>query len=210
MSRTSPLIRRVLILDPPPDRFAALETALEQAIGNDAVVHRVAGATELRADLSTGFPYQLVVIGFPGGDDESAAPRVIAGLRETNPDIPILAVSQHGDVELANRAVGSGATDFLVRGENLGERVTTLMGKMTKLLSSWSATAGGREPAAERRGRRRAITSRHLAADRGADRADPARRTVPRPVLIIGERGTGKELVARAIHGPAGPRSGRS
>jgi DNA-binding NtrC family response regulator len=206
MSRTLPLIRRVLILDPQPECFAGLERALEQSIGPDAVVHRVGSVRELRADLATGFPYQLVVAAFPGVDLEPNAQPPIATLRKDAPDLPILAVSSRGDVELAQRAIDAGAADLLVLGDKLRERVDTALAKLSGLVRVIHDKRALHEES------RRLIDAEReryrILGESSQIRAliDQVRRvaSVPRPVLIVGERGTGKELVARAIHEAAG------
>jgi DNA-binding NtrC family response regulator len=106
------------------------------------------------------------------------------------------------DPAAAARAIKAGATEFLVCDERLVERVDTMLRK----------TRGLAELHREQRALREQNTSLRKAAQErfsivgSSPQMEELRRNilraalVPRPVLVVGERGTGKELVARALH----------
>ena len=49
--------------------------------------------------------------------------------------VPVVAVAERADVKLAADAVNAGATDILVRGDRLRERLQTLIGKVGRTLA---------------------------------------------------------------------------
>src|SRR5262249_18519709 len=116
-------------------------------------------------------------------------------------ELPVVVVAAHADVDLVAEAVRAGASDFLVRGERLRDRVATLLGKQGRLLRL-------RERAEDEAQRLRAARFHMVGSSRAIEQVRQRLGRVapiPRHVLITGERGTGKELVARAIHAASGP-----
>jgi transcriptional regulator with GAF, ATPase, and Fis domain len=120
--------------------------------------------------------------------------------------MPIAVVADHGDVNIASRAIQAGASDFMVRTGDLANRVATLLKKIRPHLNLLNHNRMLREQnmilqAAS--GDRYRIIGESIQM---REVIDKVRRVaaIPRPVLIVGERGTGKELVARAIHTASG------
>jgi DNA-binding NtrC family response regulator len=197
------MARRILVLDTPGGGLAELREAFAAAGGCEVDV--VAARDELTRRLTAGLPYDLLLLDYcptegPGGRE------VLREVRAEHPDLPVVAVADRGDVDLAAEAVRDGATDYLVRGGRLSERVATLMGKVGGLLELIDRNRLLRE---QNRLLRQADRRRyHIVGNSPqiAEVIDQVSRVagIPRPVLIVGERGTGKELVARAIHDAAG------
>ncbi|PHS03087.1 MAG: hypothetical protein COA78_19130 [Blastopirellula sp.] len=95
-----------------------------------------------------------------------------------------------------------GATDFLVLGDHLPQRIATLLGKLRGL---YKAIDKNRLLAQRNTQLREAIQAKFEIVGKSPQiesMVEQIRRVakIPRPLLIMGERGTGKELVARAIH----------
>jgi DNA-binding NtrC family response regulator len=115
---------------------------------------------------------------------------------------PAIVLTAHGSIEKAVKAVRLGAVDFIEK-PPAAERVLLAVGNALRL-----------EGLAEenRRLREEAGTEGRLVGSSRPMRelAETLRRVAPTGagVLIVGENGSGKELVARALHG-TGPRSGR-
>jgi two-component system nitrogen regulation response regulator NtrX len=106
-------------------------------------------------------------------------------------------MSGHATIEMAVKATRLGAYDFLEKPIAL-ERLLVLLRNASKTVTLAAETRRLRQPWAHPIvGRSQAVE--HLL--RGIERAGPA----PARVLIEGEHGTGKELVARALHA-ASPR----
>ena len=122
-------------------------------------------------------------------------------MRELDASIALIAVAESGGVEAVERAIKAGATDFLVLGGQLAGRIRTLLAKVGRQLALGDEN---RLLTEQNRLLRAASLQDEIVGE--SPQVDDVRRRIervariPHPVLITGERGTGKELVARAIH----------
>ena len=199
--------RRILILDTPDGELSRLSQTFADAAGDDAEVQVVTDAEEMLARLCSSREYDLTVVDYFLGDGRRNGVDLLAEIQSVDHDAPVVAVAEEGDVESASRAIHAGATDFLVRGPQLDKRVSTLLGKVRKLFSLLDRN---RQLDQQNRLLREAHRYRYQIVGDSPQTKELIQRIervaqVPRPMLIVGERGTGKELVARAIHEASGP-----
>jgi DNA-binding NtrC family response regulator len=156
------------------------------------------------AQLGTQDGMQLDAILIDHWAAQEDATRLIADLRERRPALPILMLTANGSVAHAVEAMRAGATDFLVK-PLAPERLLAALdaavsgdnhGELRPLTEKISASLAFDEIVGSAPEFRAAL----------AIAAKAARARVP--VLIEGESGVGKEVVAEAIHA-ASPRAKR-
>jgi len=198
--------RKILILDTADGALADLCGAFRAAADGRWDLEVVSSAGQLMGRLKAGPSYDLVLLDYALGDGRKTGREVLREIRAEHAELPVVAVAERGDVDLAAEAVRNGATDFLVRGGRLHERVATLLGKVGNLLELIDRNRLLRE---QNRLLRQADQRRWRVIGESPQIAEVIQRVsrvaaIPRPVLIVGERGTGKELIARAIHAGSG------
>ncbi len=119
---------------------------------------------------------------------------VLEEIKETYVDMPVIVISGHGSIDVAVKAVKMGAFDFLEKPLSL-EKVVTLVRnalELQKLRQENRELRNSLQPRQQMIGQ-----SPQLEEIRGI--IDQAAET-DSTILITGENGTGKELVAREIH----------
>jgi two-component system, NtrC family, response regulator AtoC len=119
-------------------------------------------------------------------------------LRRTDPHLPIFVLTGHGDISTAIEALKAGATEYLTKPVNIDELLTLL----NRALAARPLVEAGAslEQARETQFSVSAILGAHPQVE--AVRSFVRKMApIPRPtVLLLGESGTGKNLVARALH----------
>ncbi len=121
---------------------------------------------------------------------------VLECIRERSRDLPVIMISGHGNIETAVSAVKKGATDFIEKPLSL-EKVLLCASKAVQLSAARQEIEALRtrikaDLVADLTGRSSAIEALRAQVEQVA----PADAWV----LISGENGTGKEIVARSIH----------
>lgn len=127
---------------------------------------------------------------------------LIPDIRALDPWTKIVMLTAHGGVNLAVAAMKAGADDYLTKPASLDEIGLTAQRMMEQARKEGAARYINRLDR-EAAGLDRLVGTspamgelrRRIRALHAAEAAGP-----PPPVLILGETGTGKELVARAIH----------
>jgi DNA-binding NtrC family response regulator len=193
------------VLEAPGRDIDELVAALSASAGAHATVERIA-SSEALVETHERQHFELVLVDYLRGDGLRAGRDLVAFIRARDPELPVVAVAERGDVGLAAEAVKAGASDFLVRGEKLPERVATLLAKLrapVELAHRHRALREQYRLLNEAASERYRIVGSSPAIREVLERVERVAR-IPRPVLIVGERGTGKELVARAIHEASG------
>jgi two-component system nitrogen regulation response regulator NtrX len=181
-------VPRVLIVDDEPGVRSALSGVLrDEGYDVDAAV-----SGEACLERLTGQVYDVVVldIWLPGMDGLAT----LARMRERKVDAQVVVISGHGSVESAVRAIKMGAFDFVEKPLSLDKTVLVVRNalRQRRLEAENQALRARVGPEDTLVGDSRAMA--HL-----REQIAMAAPTNGR-VLIFGENGTGKELVARSIH----------
>jgi DNA-binding NtrC family response regulator len=113
---------------------------------------------------------------------------VLAQLRPTHPSLPVIVLTAQGGVDTAVSAMRAGADDFLVKPAN-ALKIKALSGEIQRLKKTNDNRLSFGDLIAESHAMRDVL--------RMAERA--AQSNIP--ILIEGESGVGKEILARAIQG---------
>ena len=121
---------------------------------------------------------------------------VLEQAQEARPDVPFILISGHGNIETAVEAVKKGAFDFIAKPPDLNRLLITIRNAMnqgslvkeTKVLRSRISKKAGSEMIGSSSG-----------IEKIRETISKVAPTEAR-VLITGENGVGKELVARRLH----------
>jgi DNA-binding NtrC family response regulator len=177
------------------DDEAYVRLVLEQTLRDEGC--EVVVASEGQAGLSalTGQPFDCVItdLRMPGIDGLS----ILKWIAEHQPGTDVIMLTGHGDVKDAVESMKQGAWDFLVKDTPFdGASVKAALAKLRTV---------------------RALRQENMAARRGGYQRDvivegssPAWKTLKdhvgkaasskAPILVLGDTGSGKEVVARLIH----------
>jgi two-component system, NtrC family, response regulator len=182
---------RILIVEDHPDSAEFLRLLLEPE-GYD--VHTAATGQKAREEM-TASGADIILMDLMLPDVEGLD--LLRELRSLNPDSQIIVVSGHGSISVAVEAMEHGALSFIEKPLN----ASVLMAQLHKAAEKLALTAENRRLRAE--------------LDEGASYAGIVGRSKPMRqlyqliksvaptdanVLITGENGSGKEIVATAIH----------
>jgi DNA-binding NtrC family response regulator len=177
----------ILILDDDPDVACAAQLLLRRLHGKVATLNDPAG---LAAVLAAGVPdVVLLDLNFtPGRIDGAQGLAVLDVLRAQARAPAVIALTAYADVPLAVEALKRGASDFITKpwdNARLVAAVDNALARRAAGTPQGAATALMGESKAMRE-------VKAMVAGVGPTEAN---------VMILGENGVGKELVARAIHG---------
>jgi DNA-binding NtrC family response regulator len=185
----------ILIVDDDPVQCRLLEGMLQKfgyetmtADSGDAALAHLAGSASARIDC------MILDLVMPNLDGLG----VLARMRQSAITVPVIVQTAHGGIDNVVSAMRAGAIDFVVKpvgAERLhvslrnALNTSALEGELARIKHSRSGTLGFKDIITK-------SPCMHVVL-RMAEKA--AGSTIP--VLVAGESGVGKELIARAIHG---------
>jgi two-component system, NtrC family, nitrogen regulation response regulator NtrX len=174
------------------DDEAGVRTSLAAILGDEGYAVEAVGSGEEALAVLEARRHDLVLLDvwLPGADGLE----VLRRIRETDAELPVVVISGHGTIETAVKAVRLGAQDFVEKPLSLEKTLVAVKNALQR-----------RRLESEVRVLKQQLDERYVMVGESPAlkqlRAEIARAAPTNGrALIFGENGTGKELVARAIH----------
>ncbi len=178
----------ILVVDDEPNILRTVKTAL-RVEGYDTDTASTGNAALERLQ-SRAYDLALLDVQLP----EVNGLEVLRRVRAQGLDVPVIVMSGHGTIEMALQATRLGARDFLEKPLST-DRLLLAIGNALEV----ARLKGELQELKEAAGPAAALLGDSAVMRELRDRVRLA-ASASAPVLVTGERGTGKELVARAIH----------
>jgi len=187
------MVKRVLVVDDDPTQRRLIQAVLEregfgvsQADGGDSAIDQLTSGVSPDVVI-----LDLVMPGTPGIE-------VLKDMRARGFDMPVIVLTASGGVDTVVKAMQAGAQDFFIKPAS-PERIVISIQNALQL--------GGLKGEVDRLKKRQAglMTFKDLIGESRPMRLvkslgeRAAKSSIP--VLILGESGVGKEMIARAVHG---------
>jgi DNA-binding NtrC family response regulator len=187
------MTKTVLVVDDDPTQRRLIQAVLERE--SFAVSHAENGDAAM-AHLASGAPVDVVLLDLvmPGLSGQDT----LKEMRARGFTQPVIVLTASGGVDTVVKAMQAGATDFFIKPAS-PERITVSirnalsMGDLKGEVERLTKRAGNRTTFADLIGTSPAMTLVKRMGERAAKSSIP--------ILITGESGVGKELIARAVHG---------
>ena len=191
---------RILVVDDDQDVLTAARLLLKRSFAVIATANRPDAIPDMLSQNS--FDAVLLDMNFSLGDNRGEEGlRWIDEILSLDPHLVVIVITAHGGIELAVEAMKRGATDFIMKPWQNEKLVSTLKTAVSLSRSRSEADAY--------RGRAKEL-EKSIHADEVMIGESPAmqqlrdmiHRAAPTDanIMILGENGSGKELVAREIH----------
>ena len=155
---------------------------------------RLAGDSDTAMREINGDPPDMIILDIWLKDSAMDGIDILGHTRRDNPDIPVVIISGHGNIEIAVAAIKQGAYDFIEKPFNIDQLLVVIKRAMeaSKLRRENNLL------------RVRDVTSAEMVGQSPAFRSlkaqlDKVTRSNGR-VMLTGPAGSGKEVVARYIH----------
>lgn len=181
----------IAVIDDERESLAAISRALSR-VGYRVDSYEDSQAAMARPDRLKQFDLVITDLKMP----RVTGMDVLRAVRSVNPEAGVLMVTGHGTVETAVEAMRLGADDYILKPLDLFE----LRDRVRQILESRAPGARGSDPSGRSPGgaATRILGDSPVMRDllKQIDTVAPTRSTV----LLLGESGSGKDLVAQAIH----------
>ncbi|MGD9928440.1 MAG: sigma-54-dependent transcriptional regulator [Mangrovibacterium sp.] len=124
---------------------------------------------------------------------------VLKQIKEINEDIQVILISEQDDIEVVVDLLRHGAYDYIVKSRDIKERLLNTINNIRKGSKLRKEIVSLRQEVKKKYSYQNTIIGNSGAAQKIFELIDKATRTNI-TVTVTGETGTGKELVAKAIH----------
>ncbi len=192
--------RQILIVDDEMDMLQLLKRSLEPDL-NCKVETALSGEQALQLLERKIFDLVLADIKMPGMDGLE----LLELIKRENPDLTVVMMTGHGDIDMAVKAMKSGAYDFITKPfdhDALVLRLEKALERSSLLMENIRLQEECRESDVFQN-----LVGKSAKMQRVYETIQMVAKT-DLTVLITGESGTGKDLAARAIHTLSNRRSG--
>jgi DNA-binding NtrC family response regulator len=195
------MVERVLLVDDDPVQRRLLDNMVRK-FGYEPVTAESGEAAAALLTAADSERIDCVILDLVMPDLDGLG--VLARLRGAGSNVPVIVQTAHGGIDNVISAMRAGAIDFVVKpvgAERLQVSLrnalatSALEGEITRIKRSQNGTLTFRD-----------IVTRNKAMQAVLHTAEKAAASAI-PVLIEGESGVGKELIARAIHGSSDRRA---
>jgi two-component system, NtrC family, nitrogen regulation response regulator NtrX len=180
----------ILIVDDEQD----IRELIGDILGDEGYAVRLAAnSDDCMAEINAE-PPALMILDIWLKDSRMDGIDILKTVKRDNPDVPVVIISGHGNIEIAVAAIKQGAYDFIEKPFNIDQ----LMVVVSRAMETSRLRRENQEL------RRRDVASSEMLGSSAAFKAlkanlDKVTKSNGR-VMLTGEPGTGKEMAARYIH----------
>lgn len=186
----------VLIVDDDPDVITAVKLLLKTEVKEIVTDRNPANIPSLLAERN--YDLMLLDMNFTGSVNTGNEGIYWLGrCKEIKPDACIIMITAYGDIDLAVRSLKEGAADFVVKPWHNEKLINTMKDVLQR-------KDGGTKAAVRGTGDVSQIIGSEILGESGImqDIFHKIEKVAPTDanILILGENGTGKDLIAKALH----------